>query len=276
MAANVCEIVCRIGLCGLRNLLQSKDAYTANKYIIQLLKYCKDDLSQHSNIIIDSSVEGILASLAIGRNDAKSIYVNSQITSLDQLPYVKFGKEGNEALGYLLYFMERSFGNDCQNHRKLLEIFEFLNLSPQIIKKYEAHYIGDIVQKTNEQQVARYVLENVRPVRQELDYRSIRKSCRKMERFYPAGVDNLGKKVLAATNRAFDLFMENDEDAASNMIAESAGMIFDGRKDKKIQLDDVMEDIQKDLYEVTGMGGNDFYRNKIKEKTQDQVTIVHS
>ena len=274
--ANLAELVCAIGICGLRKLLQRSDANIANKFIIQLLRYCKDDISQYSNIVVDSSVEGVLTALNLSGNQARNIYVNSSITSLEQLPYVKFEKEAREGSGYMLYFMERSFGIECRQQRKLNESFEFLNLDSDIWKKYEEYYIKDAVQKMTEQQIAKYIFENIKSDNKHLNPLYVKRTLRKMGNYYPAGVDNAGKKILDITNKTLDKFMETDEMSSANIIAEASGLLYDGRKEKGILLDNMMELIQKLLYDVTGMGGNDFSRNKINERTKEQVHLVHS
>lgn len=274
--ANLGELICTIGICGLRKILQHGDANVANKYIIQMLRYCKDDISQYSNIVVDSSVEGILSALALPGNEAKKIYVNSSITSLEQLPYVKFEKEAREALGYMLYFMERSFGIECRQQRKLNESFEFLSLDSNIWGKYEEYYIKDAIHKMTQQQLAKYIFENVKSDNKHLNPLYIKNTLRKMEKYYPAGVENAGKKILNVTNKTLDKFMETDEMSVANIIAETSGLLYDGRKEKSIALDDMMDMLQHLLYNVTGMGGNDFSKNEIDKRTKEQVHLVHS
>lgn len=270
------ELICNEGLCGFRNLLKNHDAYLINKYIIQLLRYCKDDISQFSNIVVDSTVESILASLAFPRNEARKIYVNDKIAALKQLPHVKFRGEGRESLGYILYFMEKSFGIDCRSQKKLNEVFEMLMLGSDIWEKYDSFYNDDILQKTKQQQIARYIFENTKSENQHVDPAYVRTVLRKMENYYPKEADNLGIKILNVTNRTLDEFMERDGEAILNIMAEVGGLIFDGRTEKNIKLDNMMEDIQKDLYNVTGINGNDFNKNKVDKKTKDQVETVHS
>ena len=68
--------------------------------------------------------------------------------------------------------------------------------------------------------------------------------------------------------------MENNEEITANSMAEVGGMLFDGNK--KQNADDFMENYQKDMYNTTGMGGNDFYKNKVEEMTKDFRNTVNS
>lgn len=271
--AIACECIVKMGMCAFRNLLKNQDAYVANKYIIQMLRYCKDDISQYSNIVIDSSVDGVLSSLALPRSQARTIYRDSRINSLNELPNVMFNRNARESLGYMLYYMERAFGIECRQQMKLNEIFEYLNLDYSIWEKYEDYYIDDAVKRTTQVQLAKHLFENIKPDKYRIDSCYYKHTFRKLEKFWPAGVENRLKKGLHLVNNIVSI-MENNEEITANTMAEVGGMLFDGNK--KQNADDFMENYQKDMYNTTGMGGNDFYKNKVEEMTKDFRNTVHS
>ena len=209
--------------------MKNQDAYVANKYIIQMLRYCKDDISQYSNIVIDSSVDGVLSSLALPRSQARTIYRDSRINSLNELPNVMFNRNARESLGYMLYYMERAFGIECRQQMKLNEIFEYLNLDYSIWEKYEDYYIDDAVKRTTQVQLAKHLFENIKPDKYRIDSCYYKHTFRKLEKFWPAGVENRLKKGLHLVNNIVSI-MENNEEITANTMAEVGGMLFDGNK----------------------------------------------
>lgn len=272
VAAVACEFIVKLGMCAFRKLLNNHDAHIANKYIIQLLKYCRNDISQYSNIVVDSNVDGILSSLALPRSQARIIYRDSRINSLSELPNVMFGKEDKEALGYMLYYMERAFGIECKEQVKLNEIFEYLDLGYDIWEKYENYYIDDAVKRTTQVQVAEYLFKNIQEDKYKIDGYYYRSTLRKLARYYPAGVESRIKKGLTWADKIVAI-IENDEQVIANIMAEAGGMVFDGnsRQNKDI----FMEQYQIDMYNITGMGGNDFNRNKVDINIKDIRETVH-
>lgn len=272
-AAIACDCIVKMGMCAFRNLLKKQDAYIANKYIIQMLRYCKDDISQYSNIVIDSNVDGILSSLALPRSQAMTIYRDSRINSLNELPNVRFNKEGRESLGYMFYYMEKAFGIECKQQMRLNEVFEYLNLDNSIWEKYEDYYMDDAVKRTTQVQIAKYLFENIQPDKYKIDPYYYKNTLRKLEKFYPAGVESRLKKVLSLANNVVS-FVDNNEKKTACIMGEVGGMIFDGNK--KRNSDDFMEDYRKDMYNITGMGGNDFDRNEVDKNTKDIRKTVHS
>lgn len=272
VTAIACECIVKMGMCAFRNLLKKQDAHIANKYIIQMLKYCKDDISQYSNIVVDSNVDGVLSSLALPRSQARAIYRDSKINSLNELPNVMFNKNARESLGYMLYYMERAFGIECKQQMRLNEIFEYLNLDYSIWEKYEEYYIDDAIRRTTQVQLAKQLFENIRPDKYKIDPYYYKNTLRKLEKFFPAGIESRLKKGLSLASNIVSI-MENNEEITANTMAEVGGMIFDGNK--KRNNDDFMGDYQKDMYNITGMGGNDFNKNKVDEKTKDFRNTVH-
>lgn len=273
VAAIACEVIVKFGMCVFQKLLNNQDAHMANKYIIQLLKYCRNDISQYSNIVVDSNVDGILSSLTLPRSKARIIYRDSKINSLNELPNVMFGKEDREALGYMLYYMERAFGIECREHARLNEIFEYLKLDYSIWEKYEEYYINDAVKRTTQAQVAEYLFKNIQPDKYNIDAYYCRNTLRKLARYYPAGVESRIKKGLILADNIASI-LENDERVLANVMAEVGGISFDGTG--RLNSDIFMEQYQKDMYNITGMGGNDFNKNEVDKKTKRFRDTVHS
>lgn len=271
-AGCIMEIAVTYGLCGLRNALKRKDAYTANKYIIQLLRYCKDDLSQFPNVTVDSYVKGVLRGFAFDGSEAEKIYATSQIVTLDQLPHVIFNEKGREAIGYFLYYMERAFGNDCRRQRKLIEAFEFLNLDNSIWDRCEDYYIFDANRKRDQQTLVTYLFGNIKSDAMHVDPRYFQRSLRKLGQFCPEGTV---KKRIDTTNKIVDAFM-NEEQITATMIAETSALIFEGREDNSTKIDGMLENLQRSMHNLTGLTANDFNRTQIDKKTIDQVKTVHS
>lgn len=266
------ELVATYGLCGLRNVLKHKDAYTANKYIIQLLRYCKDDLSQFTNVTVDSYVKGVLYGFALDGNEAEKIYATSQIVTLDQLPHVVFEKNGREAIGYMLYYMERAFGIDCRKQWKLRSAFEFLNLDSCVWDRYEDYYIDDASEKRNQQELVTYLFENIKSDELHVNPIYFQRSLRKLGQFCPEGTV---KKGINTTNKIVDAFI-NEEQTTANMISETNALIFEARKDSSTKMDGMLENLQRAIYNLTGLTANDFNRTQIDKNTIDQVETVHS
>ncbi len=245
--ADVVELLVSVGMnCGLQALktyMKNDEVNIACEYIIKLMKYCRMELGEKSNMVLDTSLESIISSFPVGRIQAKNMYANSYVTSVAELPKVGFDHDGARDIGYLLFYAMKASGADVLHSTRLAEAFEILGLKKGDLIDYQDSYVEDAIEKGMQIRYVHHLFDGVEKEKYNINPCYIQKVINKTMDYWPQG-DTRIHSALRATSYGFEAYLGKNLDAAYNAASEVLNLISRGCK---VDKDNVRSEFASEL-----------------------------